>query len=102
MNLCACLVNSLCHPQEVFSSARTVQIQFYAMMGLIILERDFVQSIETGLRILVNGATNQQDQQGLEDILTPLTLQLLNLGFRHDSPLNVRDLLFEAATLAIG
>uniref|UniRef100_A0A1I7UU75 RNA methyltransferase n=1 Tax=Caenorhabditis tropicalis TaxID=1561998 RepID=A0A1I7UU75_9PELO len=89
-----------------------------------ILEADFVQSIEMALRILANGATNQHDQQGLmrlEAILTPLTLQLLNLGFRHDSPVveqmmaensewkwipirkvkNVLDLLFEAATPAI-
>uniref|UniRef100_A0A1I7UU72 SPK domain-containing protein n=1 Tax=Caenorhabditis tropicalis TaxID=1561998 RepID=A0A1I7UU72_9PELO len=90
-----------------------------------ILKRDFIQSMETGLRILVNGSTNQHDQQGLmklEAILTPLTLQLLNLGFRHESPLveqmmaensegkwipirkvnNVLILLFEAATPAIG
>uniref|UniRef100_A0A1I7UU73 SPK domain-containing protein n=1 Tax=Caenorhabditis tropicalis TaxID=1561998 RepID=A0A1I7UU73_9PELO len=89
-----------------------------------ILEADFVQSIEMGLRILANGSTNQQDQDGLmklEAILKPLTLQLLNLGFRHDSPLveqmmaetskgkwipirkvnNVLVLLFEAATPAI-
>uniref|UniRef100_A0A1I7UQD4 SPK domain-containing protein n=1 Tax=Caenorhabditis tropicalis TaxID=1561998 RepID=A0A1I7UQD4_9PELO len=90
-----------------------------------ILERDFLQSFETGLRILVNGATNQQDGEGimrLNDILIPLSLQLLNMGIRHNCPLvkemiamtseeksipirkvkNVLDLLFEAATPAVG
>uniref|UniRef100_A0A1I7U0G5 SPK domain-containing protein n=2 Tax=Caenorhabditis tropicalis TaxID=1561998 RepID=A0A1I7U0G5_9PELO len=90
-----------------------------------ILEIDFVQAIDTGIRILANGATSQQDGEGmmrLNDILKPLTLQLLNIGFSHDSPLvgkmialtsevkkiptrkvkHVLDLLFEAATPAIG
>uniref|UniRef100_A0A1I7TNY0 Phospholipase A2 n=1 Tax=Caenorhabditis tropicalis TaxID=1561998 RepID=A0A1I7TNY0_9PELO len=42
--------------------------------------------METGLRIFVNSATNQLEKRGLmrlEDILTPLTLQLLKMGFRH-------------------